>query len=96
MRVRNFAATYEPLNIFKKLIFILTQKSPPIETLCCKNHKNPSYRKSHTWAPLMFGCTYVLASSVLEMVLHCQSLCGLVLGATLSLAVKGREKVRYR
>jgi hypothetical protein len=51
IRVRNFAAPNEPLTI-KKQTFILIQKSPPIETLWCKNHQNPSYRKSHTWAPL--------------------------------------------
>ena len=50
IRVRNFAAPNEPLNI--KKTFILTQKSPPIETLWCKNHQNPSFRKYHTWAPL--------------------------------------------
>ncbi len=51
IRIRNFAAPNEPLSI-KKTIFILTQKSPPTETLWCKNHQNPSYRKSHTLAPL--------------------------------------------
>ncbi len=51
IRIRNFAAPNEPLNITKNLI--LTLKSPPIETLWCKNHQNPSDRKSHTWAHLM-------------------------------------------
>jgi hypothetical protein len=42
MRVRNFAAPNEPLNIKKKYIYILTPKSPSYRDLWCKNHENPS------------------------------------------------------
>ncbi len=54
IRVRNFAAPNEPLNIKNFYFNPKDAPPPPIETLWCKNHQNPSYRKSHTWAPLMY------------------------------------------
>ncbi len=43
----------KPLKIETKKL-ILNPKSPPpsIQILWCKNHENPSDRKSHTYAPL--------------------------------------------
>jgi hypothetical protein len=53
IRVRNIAAPNEPLNIKKTNFYFNPKVAPPsIETLWCKNHQNPSYQKSHTWAPL--------------------------------------------
>jgi hypothetical protein len=51
IRIRNFAAPNKPLNIFKKSFE--PQSRRPVETLWCKNHGNPSDRKSHAWTPLM-------------------------------------------
>jgi hypothetical protein len=58
---KEFRGPYkEPLNI-KKTNFYFNPKiaPPPIETLWCKNHQNPSDRKSHTWAPLSLICYFL-------------------------------------
>ncbi len=49
IRVRNFAAPNEPLNMLLKKILFSPQSRPFVETLWCKNHENPSDWKSHTW-----------------------------------------------
>jgi hypothetical protein len=45
-----------------------TPKMPPIETLWCKIHVNPTNQKSHSWAPLPVGA---IDSSVLECLKIC-------------------------
>ncbi len=45
MRVRSFAATYEPLNIFYIFFYFNPKSHPPVEPLWCKNHENPREEK---------------------------------------------------
>ncbi len=44
---------------YKKNNFYFNPKVAPTEAISCKNHQNPSDRKSHTWAPLKPVSVYV-------------------------------------
>ncbi len=67
MRVRNWCARSSCASEIKWCLAppkIKVTSHQPRKALWCKNHENPSDRKSHTWAPLM---SHVLNRTLLKL-----------------------------